>query len=96
MVAVTIHSDFEAQEKKYVTASTFSSSICHEVMGQVAMILVFFFFLMLFQASYSLKFAYSLKFIFNPNINTCSAFAVIFRHVLSSNNFEKPDVPVSC
>ena len=30
-----------------------------------------------------------------PNINTCSMLAVIFRHVLSSNNFEKPDVPVS-
>ena len=40
MAAVTVHSDFGAQERKYVTASTFS--ICHEVMGLYAMILVFF------------------------------------------------------
>ena len=41
MGAVTIHNDFGAQEKKSVTASTFFLSICHEVMGLVAMILAF-------------------------------------------------------
>ena len=41
MVAVTVCGDFEAQEKKNVTPSTFSSSICQEVMELDAMILVF-------------------------------------------------------
>ena len=42
MAEVTICSDFGAQEnKKSVTVSTFSLSICHEVMGPDAMILVF-------------------------------------------------------
>ena len=41
MAAVTVHSDFGAQEKKkFVTVSIFSPSICHEVMGPDAMILV--------------------------------------------------------
>ena len=39
MAAVTLFSDFGAQEN--ITASTFSSSICHEVMGLDAMIFVF-------------------------------------------------------
>ena len=41
MAAVTIHSDSAAQEIKSATASTFFPSICHEVMGLNAMILVF-------------------------------------------------------
>ena len=41
MAAVTIHSDFRAQEKESVTAP-FSPSICHEVIGPDVMILVFF------------------------------------------------------
>ena len=40
MAAVTICSDFGAQENK-VIVSTVSPSICHEVMGLDAMILVF-------------------------------------------------------
>ena len=41
MVAVTIHSDFGAQENKSVTVSTFPPFISHEVMKPDAMILVF-------------------------------------------------------
>ena len=41
MAAVTIYSDFGAQEKKSVTASTFPPSISHEVMRLDAMIFVF-------------------------------------------------------
>ena len=41
MTAVTIFSDFGSQEKKTVTSSIFPPSICHEVMGPDAMILVF-------------------------------------------------------
>ena len=41
MAAVTVHSDFGAQKRKLVTASTFSPSIYHEMMGLDAMILVF-------------------------------------------------------
>ena len=41
MAAVTIYSDFGAQKIKSVTVSNVSPSICHEVMGPEAMILVF-------------------------------------------------------
>src|SRR5574341_234914 len=41
MAAVTICSDFGAQKVKSDTISTVSPSICHEVMGPDAMILVF-------------------------------------------------------
>ena len=37
----SLSSDLEQKKIKSVTASTFSPSICHEVMGQDAMILVF-------------------------------------------------------
>ena len=40
MAAVTICSDFGAQKVKSVTVSIVSPSICHEVMGPDAMILV--------------------------------------------------------
>ena len=42
MAAVIIHSDFGAQENKICLTSTFSLSICHEVMGLNAKILVLF------------------------------------------------------
>ena len=41
MAAVTFHYDFGAQENEIFTASTFSPSICHEVIGPDVMILVF-------------------------------------------------------
>ena len=41
MAAVTIRSDFGAQKNKVATDSTVSPSICYEVMGPDAMILVF-------------------------------------------------------
>ena len=41
MAAAAIYSDFGAQEIKSVTVSTVSPSMCHEVMGPDAMILVF-------------------------------------------------------
>ena len=40
MAAVTVHSDFGAQENKFIIVSTFTPSICHEVMGLDAVILV--------------------------------------------------------
>ena len=42
LAAVTICSDFGAHKIKSVTISTVSPSICHQVMGPDAMILVFF------------------------------------------------------
>ena len=42
MAAVTICSDFGAPKIKFATVSTVSPSICHEVIGLDAMILVFF------------------------------------------------------
>ena len=41
MATATIHSDFGAQKNKFVTISTFSSFICHEVMGPVYQELAF-------------------------------------------------------
>ena len=41
MAVVTIYSDYGNRENKSVTASTFHTSIFHEVMGPDAMILVF-------------------------------------------------------
>ena len=41
MAAVTIHSDFGAQENKICHYSTFLPSICHEVMRLGALILAF-------------------------------------------------------
>ena len=48
MAAVTVHSDFGAQEEESVTTSTFYPSISHAVMGPDAMILVFCFFVFFF------------------------------------------------
>ena len=44
MTTVTVHSDFGAQEEKYVTTFTFSPSFCCELMEQDAMVLVLCFF----------------------------------------------------
>ena len=41
MAEVTVHSDMEPKKMKSVTASTIPLSICHEVMGLDAMILLF-------------------------------------------------------
>ena len=41
VAAITICSDFGAKKIKSATVSTVSPSICHEVMGPAAMILVF-------------------------------------------------------
>ena len=41
MAAVTLSSDFGAQEGKIVTAFTFPLYICHEVTGLVTMVLGF-------------------------------------------------------
>ena len=38
MTEVTVCCDFGAQENKICHSFHFSSSVCHEVMGQVAMI----------------------------------------------------------
>ena len=41
MAAVTLPSDFGAQENEFVTVSTFPPFICHEMMGLDALISVF-------------------------------------------------------
>ena len=41
MATVTVYNDFGAQENNSFTTFTFSTPICHEVMGLGAMILVF-------------------------------------------------------
>ena len=44
MDAITVCNDSGALENKFVSASTFSPSICHEVIGLDAKILVLFYF----------------------------------------------------
>ena len=53
MAAVTICSDFGAPKIKSATVSTVSPSICHEVMGLDAMILVFW--MLSFKPTFSLS-----------------------------------------
>ena len=53
MAAVTINNDFGAQENKICHCFIVSPSLCHEVMGPVAMILVFW--MLSFKPSYSLS-----------------------------------------
>ena len=53
MATVTIYSDFGAQENKSVTVSIVSLSICYEVMGSDAMILVFW--MLSFKRGFSLS-----------------------------------------
>ena len=53
MAAITIYSDFGAQKIKSATVSTVSSSVCHEVMGPDAMILVFW--MLNFKPTFSLS-----------------------------------------
>ena len=53
MAAVTVHSALESKKIKSLTAYTFSHSICHEVMGQDAMI--FAFLILSFKPGFSLS-----------------------------------------
>ena len=53
MPAITVHSDSGAQENKICHCSSFPPSICHEVMGPDAMILVFF--MLSFKPAFSLS-----------------------------------------
>ena len=66
MAAVTISSDFGAQENKSVTVSIVSPSIYHEVMGLDAMILVFW--MLSFNPMNSLNMVY--YYLFFPTVNS--------------------------
>ena len=54
MAAVTIGSDFGAQENKYISVSIVFPSICHEVMGPDAMVLAFY--MLNFKPAFSLSY----------------------------------------
>ena len=56
MAAVTVHCDFGDQEEEICHTSTFSPSLCHDLMGLDAMISFFFLFLV-----FSLKLVLSLS-----------------------------------
>ena len=66
MAAVTIHRDFGAQENKICYCFHFSPSICHEVMGLDAMILVFW--MLSFKPSFSLFSFNFIKRLFNSSL----------------------------
>ena len=78
MAAVTALSDLELKKIKSVTASTFSPSICHEVIGPDAMILVFLMlsFMQAFSFSFSLSHTFLSPFLLSSSSlkyksNTC-------------------------
>ena len=79
MAAVTICSDFGAppQIKSLVSVSTVSPSICHEVMGPDAIILVFW--MLSFKPTYSLFFFTFIKKLFSSSL---SAISVVLRAYL--------------
>ena len=70
IAAVTIYSDFGAQKIKSITVSTVSPSICHEVMGPDAMILVFW--MLSFKPTFPLS-----SFIFIKRLFSYSSLAAI-------------------
>ena len=66
MAAVTICSDLEPRKIKSVTISIVSSSICHEVMGPDAMILVFL--MLSFKPTFSLSSFTFIKRLFSSSL----------------------------
>ena len=67
MAAITICSDFGAQEIKPLTVSIVSSSICHEVMGLDAMILVLR--MLSFKPTFSLSSFIFIKQVFSSSLS---------------------------
>ena len=67
MAAVTIWSDFEAEENKICHCFHFPTSICHEVMGLDAMILVFW--MLHFKSSFSLSSFILIKRLFSSSLS---------------------------
>ena len=57
----------EPKKRKSVTASTFSASVCHEVMGSDAMVLVFFL-LFSFKLAFSLSFFTLIRRLFHSSL----------------------------
>ena len=66
MGAVTTHSDFGAQENKYISVSIVFPSICHEVMGPDAMVLAFW--MLSFQPAFSLSSCTIIKRLFSSSL----------------------------
>ena len=66
MAAVTICNDFGAQEKKFCHCFHFPPSICHEVMGLDAMILVFW--MLNFKPAFLLSFCTFIKRLFSSSL----------------------------
>ena len=76
MAAVTVHSDFRAQENKVYHCFHFSPTICHEVMGLDTMIFIFW--MLSFRPVFSLS-----SFTFIKRLFSSSSFSAL-RVVLSS------------
>ena len=67
MAAVIVCSDFGAKKRKSVTVSTFSFSICHEVMGPHAITLLL---MLRFKPAFSLSFFIIIKRLFRSSLFT--------------------------
>jgi len=82
MAVITIHSDFRAQEEEICHYFHIFPSICHEIMGLDAMILVFCLFVCLFLI-FSFKPTLSL-FSFTLSKRLCNSFSLSAIRVVSS------------
>ena len=90
MAAVTICSDFRAQESK--VCHSFHCSICHEVMGPDAMIFVFW--ILSFKTAFSVSSFTFIKRLFNPS--SLSAVKVALSAYLRLLTFLPPVLIPAC
>ena len=88
MAVVSVHSDLlESKKMKSVTASTFSSSTCYEVMGLDAMILVFW--MLSFKPAFSLSSSTLIKRLFSSSLLSASGIISICKVVdISPGNLD--------
>ena len=88
MAAITICSDFGAQKMKYDSTSTVSPSICHDVMGPDAMILVFW--MLNFKPTFSLSSFTFIKRLFSSSslsaIRVVSSAYLMMNYVLTNGS----------
>ena len=90
MSAVTVHSDFEAQENKVWHYSIFCPCICHEVMGLDAMILVFW---MCFKPAFSLSSFTFIKRLFSSLLSAIVQFSSFAQSCPTFRNPMKHSTP---
>ena len=80
MAAVTVRSDLEPKKTKSVNASTFSLSVCHEVMAPDAIILVFW--MLSFKSAFSLSSFTFIETIFSSSLSASEVISSVYLRLL--------------